>query len=223
MTTLIVDDIAENLYLLVSLLKGDGHQAFSAANGAEALEILHSNPIDLIISDILMPKMDGFQLCKECKSDDNLKKIPFIFYTATYTDYSDEEFALKLGANRFIRKPIDPSEFLAIIRSVLQEVESGKVDTSRKTGIPEEKEILKLYSERLVKKLENKMLELEGEVKKRKKVEEELSKNEEKYRLLTENAAEAIIVVQDSYIKFMNKMAVQRLVIPCRSLLPVHL
>ena len=70
----------------------------TAKDGVEALSRLKEKPIDMIVSNILMLKMDGFQLCRECKKDISLKKIPFIFYTATYIDKKDEEFALSLGA-----------------------------------------------------------------------------------------------------------------------------
>ena len=105
---LVVDDNDQNLYMLKILLEGNGYQLTLAKNGNEALEAAHSNTPDLIISDILMPGMDGFALCRECKKDGQLRDIPFIFYTATYTDPKDEQFALSLGAVRFIRKPSEP-------------------------------------------------------------------------------------------------------------------
>ena len=105
---LIVDDIKENLYLLESLLKGYGYGTVTANNGAEALGLGLKEPPDLIIADILMPVMDGYTLCREWKKDDTLKNIPFIFYTATYTHPKDGEFALSLGADRFIIKPQEP-------------------------------------------------------------------------------------------------------------------
>ena len=93
MKILIVDDNRENLYLLRTILKGNGYQVASAENGVAALATLKNDSVDLIISDILMPKMDGFHLCRECKSDKKLRKVPFLFYTAAYTDKRDEHQA----------------------------------------------------------------------------------------------------------------------------------
>jgi len=81
----------------------------------------------MIISDILMPVMDGFALCRACKQDERLKDIPFIFYTATYTDPKDEEFALSLGAERFIVKPVEPDKFLALLRETIEAHAAGKL------------------------------------------------------------------------------------------------
>ena len=74
----------------------------------EALDKAYADPPDLIVSDILMPVMDGYALCRQWKSDDQLKHIPLVFYTATYTEHRDEVFALKLGADRFVLKPQGP-------------------------------------------------------------------------------------------------------------------
>lgn len=175
MKILIVDDKKENLYLLETLLKGIGYEVESASNGAEALEKLRSEYFDMIISDILMPVMDGFQFCRKVKADNGLKNIPFVFYTATYTNAKDAEFALKLGADKFIRKPIEPDEFIKIIQGIVEDVEKGKVKL-KKPAPEEEKEVFKLYSERLVNKLEKKMLDLEKEITERKRTEEALHK-----------------------------------------------
>ena len=86
MRILSADDKPENLYMLEALLRGHGHVVDSASNGLDALKLAERGVYDLIISDILMPRMDGFQLCRELKKDARLRHIPFIFYTATYTD-----------------------------------------------------------------------------------------------------------------------------------------
>jgi PAS domain S-box-containing protein len=162
MKVMIVDDKAENAYLIEALMRGKGFQPVVASNGREALDKLKADAFGLIISDILMPVMDGFQLCRECKSDRTLQNIPFIFYTATYTEKKDEEFALKLGADRFVVKPSDPSDFLKIVMSLLEEKEKGRFGfIRRKQGPRGDAEVYRQYNERLVKKLEDKMLALE--------------------------------------------------------------
>ena len=172
MKILIVDDNNKNLYFLESLLKGSGYEVETAANGQQALEKLNSAAFDLIISDILMPVMDGFELCRRVKTDEHLKDIPFVFYTATYTDKKDKELALSLGASKFIIKPQEPEIFLKIIADILKETEKGTLKP-RQALLEDERKIFKLYNERLIKKLEKKMLDLEKEKKARQKIEKE--------------------------------------------------
>ena len=194
MKILIVDDNKENIYLLETLLKGNGYQVVSATNGAEALEKLRIDGFDMIISDILMPVMDGFQFCRECKMDDNLNDIPFVFYTATYVDKKDEELALALGADRFVRKPMEPDEFMSIIRGIIRNNAAAHKLARQKPAAKGEKEVFKLYSERLVNKLEKKMLDLETEIARRKQAEEKLRQSEKKYRTLFETSADGILI-----------------------------
>jgi putative two-component system response regulator len=163
MTILIVDDNEQNIYQLQFLLGGNGYKVVTAANGAEALEKARQNPPDLIISDILMPVMDGFTLCREWKKDERLRSIPFIFYTATYIHDQDREFALKLGAERFLFKPQEPEVFIRTIREVIQQVSSSpkRPPSAPVESLPEEKLYLKQYNSVLIRKLEDKMLQLE--------------------------------------------------------------
>ncbi len=162
MKILSADDKVENLCLLEAMLGGAGcgYEVVSARNGLEALHLLEQERFDLIISDILMPQMDGFELCRQVKQRADLRHIPFIFYTATYTEKKDEELGLRLGASRFIIKPVEPDEFLAIIRQVIQEYEAGQLVSAPP---PEEKEdvLLKAYNRRLAHKLDKKVQELD--------------------------------------------------------------
>jgi CheY-like chemotaxis protein/signal transduction histidine kinase len=174
MKILIVDDNKENLYLLELMIKKLGHEVVIAENGKQALEKLHSDNFKMIISDILMPIMDGYQLCQAVRSERKFKDLLFIFYTATYIEKEDEEFALGLGADLFLRKPLDPNRFIEAIKNLIQETEISQ-DKPSKSIIKNEKEILKLYNERLIHKLEKKILDLEKESVKRKKLEKNLN------------------------------------------------
>lgn len=147
MKIIVVNDREEERYLAETLLKRNGYEVETAANGAEALEKLHTEDFDMIVSDVLMPVIDGFKLCQECKRDEKLKDIPFVFYTATYKDERDEELSLKLGADKFLTKPIEPEEFTQIIQGIFRDLDKGKVG-QKKPIVEEKKEILKLYSER---------------------------------------------------------------------------
>ena len=157
---LIVDDHEENRYILEQLLNAHQKKVTSATNGREALEKAYENPPDLIISDILMPIMDGYSLCKIWKSDERLKHIPFVFYTATYTDTQDEEFALKLGADRFIIKPQEPHIFIELLRDFISE-ELPNHSTAGQRPLGSEMEYFRQYNEILFNKLEKKMVDLE--------------------------------------------------------------
>lgn len=188
---LIVDDNEQNLYMLQVLLRGHGCEAVSAANGAEALEQARRRPPDMIIADILMPVMDGFTLCRQWMADSQLKDIPFVFYTATYTDAKDEDFALSLGATRFIIKPMEPDLFIEVIRDVLKNHQTGRLTPPPEVQ-QEETIYLKEYNEALIRKLEDKMAQLEEsnqqltslyeqaqqEIVERKKIETSLRKSE---------------------------------------------
>lgn len=160
MKVLIVDDIEANRYLLRTLLQVREYQVTEAANGREALSEAHRDPPDLIVSDILMPIMDGFALCHEWKQDDRLKDIPFVFYTATYTDDKDKALALGLGADAYYIKPMEGHEFLREIVKVIEAKASGHAPAHQPT-IEGDEPYYREYNACLVHKLEEKMQELE--------------------------------------------------------------
>jgi len=177
MNILIVDDNDVNIYFLETLFKGYGHKSYEAKNGKEALEVLQKEQIDLIISDILMPVMDGFTLCLEVHKQDRLKDIPFIFYTATYTGPKDEEFARKIGADCFIVKPCEPQVMMEHVNELLSNSHQPPIKDNE-IAENDEKDIFKLYNERLIRKLEQKMIEAEKELITRIEIEDALRRNE---------------------------------------------
>lgn len=184
-TILIVDDIFENIYFLRIIFEKAGYSVMEAKDGKEGLDLLEKNSIDLIISDILMPVMDGYMFCQACKKNKAFRDIPFVFYTSTYTQKPDEDFALKLGANHFLRKPTDPDVILDLVQKLL----TGSNSTSKPNKkLPfTEQEVLKLYSKRLISKLEQKNLDLESEISERKKAEQTLIKENEILDLIASN------------------------------------
>ncbi|MDD1728807.1 MAG: response regulator, partial [Methanospirillum sp.] len=176
---LIADDRYENRYLLQALLEGNGYQIVSAENGLEVLEILKTEWVDALISDILMPGMDGFQLCRTIKEDPELKKIPFIFYSASYTEQKDREFGLSLGADEYISKPIEPEDFIQIVNTVLDQA-GQQITGSEGKKPPDDLSYYTSYADTLGRKLQSKVVESE---------ERKASArfNEEKYRMFLQN------------------------------------
>ena len=105
MRILVVDGHPRNRELTRAQLEGKGHRIFVAENGVEALRVLEREPMDAILSDILMPRMDGCRLCGEVRRAARFRDIRFVIYTNTLLSASDETVALDLGANKCVRKP----------------------------------------------------------------------------------------------------------------------
>jgi two-component system, cell cycle sensor histidine kinase and response regulator CckA len=156
---LIVDDQDPGRYLLRSLLQGHGFEVEEAHNGAEALACARLNPPRIVVSDLLMPVMDGFTLLRHWKRDEQLKQIPFVVYTATYTDPRDEQLARDLGADAFITKPDEPEPFVVKLRAALARPEASQPATRSEPD--REETLLQRYNEVLVRKLGGKLEELE--------------------------------------------------------------
>ncbi len=195
---LIVDDKEENLYYLQVLLSGNDYTVELAHHGAEALVLARKNPPTVIISDLLMPVMDGYTLLRFWKADIHLRKIPFVVYTATYTQAEDERLAISLGADAFILKPCEPDEFITRIREILANT-AAALPTPLRHQTGDEKELLKVYSETLIRKLEEKTLfleeanrSLEKDLIERKHIEESLRESEQRFRATFEQAAVGI-------------------------------
>ena len=169
---LIVDDKEENRYLLRLLLEGAGLAVAEATHGGEGLTSARATRPDLVISDILMPVMDGFAFCREWKCDPGLRDIPFAFSTATYTDGRDRDFALSIGADDFIVKPQEPEALVERLRGLMRTAAPRRATPP--AAPPAEEVFLRQYNETLVRKLETKMEQLEQDIAARKRAEEDL-------------------------------------------------
>jgi two-component system cell cycle sensor histidine kinase/response regulator CckA len=158
---LVADDNDENLYYFQALLSAGGYEVVAARNGAEALQSALANPPALIVTDILMPVMDGFTLCRIWRGEPRLARIPFVFYTATYTDPKDRELGLSIGADEFLVKPVEPDVLLEIVRNLLRRKETGTLP-DRSAAAPETNVFLREYNAALIRKLEDKLVQLEA-------------------------------------------------------------
>ena len=115
---LIVDDKLEVVELVTATLEGEGYQIISASDGREALEKIGKEKPDLVLLDIVMPKMDGLEALSQLKKDPVLKEIPIIMLTAK-GQKSDQEKGKELGATGYIIKPFSPSALLKRIEEIL--------------------------------------------------------------------------------------------------------
>ena len=116
---LVVEDIPNVLELLEVTLRFKGYQVRTARNGQEALEAVTKEQPVLVITDILMPKMDGFALAQKLRLSLQTRTVPIIFLSATYVTPEDKAFAMTLGAVRFLEKPVDTEEFLLTVAEIM--------------------------------------------------------------------------------------------------------
>jgi CheY-like chemotaxis protein len=118
---LVVEDIPDILTLLDTTLKFKGYRVVTARDGQEALDIIQQEHPALIITDILMPKMDGFNLVHKLRIDPETRKIPVIFLSATYVAPEDKAFAVDIGVTHFVEKPVDLDDFLLLVGQLLEQ------------------------------------------------------------------------------------------------------
>lgn len=157
MNVLVVDDHVVGRRLLRAHFEAEHINVFEAADGVEALATLRHDHIDAVIADILMPRMDGYRLCHEIRSDERLRDTPIVIYSATYTSVQDEKLACEMGADRFLRKPAPPAVLIATVREC-----ANATRAHAPPGLPPaELAVMRNYSARLVAKLEERNLELE--------------------------------------------------------------
>ncbi len=157
MKILIVDDGPANLQSLQQLLQSSGFDVVEARDGVAALARLEQEPVDAIISDILMPNMDGYRLCQEVRRHPRFSRMPFIVYTANFNSQDDEFLAMELGADKYLTKRANPEQILKALEEVTRQRPSRDKQPPRHGG---ELDLIKFYNEALVQKLEQKNAEL---------------------------------------------------------------
>lgn len=158
MNVLIVDDHPTNRKLLRAVLEAEGVAIREAADGREALAALETHAVDAIISDILMPNMDGYRLCHEVRCSPRFRHLPFIFYTNTFNSPGDEKLAREMGGDAFIAKPARAERILRVLHEICA---TPRPVAATGVTAPSDLDLMKLYSEQLVAKLEERNAELE--------------------------------------------------------------
>jgi len=184
MNILVTEDNPQSLYLLEQFFRARGHSVWSATNGREGFDLLTTRGLpDAVVSDALMPLMDGFEFCTLVRKDQRFSSLPFILYTATYTAESDERFALSIGVDRFVVKPVDPDQLLSIVAEVVAAVKTRPP----REAVPShpDRNQLQEYTRMVLVKLEDKLLELS-------KANAALSSSEEAIRSLNEKLVSTV-------------------------------
>ncbi len=187
MNILIVDDSSDIRKMLQRLLTQAGHAAVTAEDGLAALKALAREPVDVVLTDVMMPGMDGYRLCQTVRGMEGIKDIPFIFHSSAYTTPADKKLALDLGANAFLNKPASVDEILETLRRVTSEPRAVRPLAAVATP---EVEVMREYSDRLVAKLEQRNTELAAA--------------EGKFRTLVEQSIVGIYLIQDDQFVYVN-------------------
>ena len=119
---LVVDDSSTNIVLLEAILNGQGYQIETAQSVKEAYQIIKKEAVNLILLDLLMPKVSGYDFLKEIKSNNSTKDIPVIIVSAV-SDPENRKKSIEMGALDFINKPIDIQDFLNKVETILKKKE----------------------------------------------------------------------------------------------------
>jgi PAS domain S-box-containing protein len=188
MKILIVDDNNDDRNMLCCVLQAHGHDVMEAINGEEGLQTTSAQRLDLIISDVLMPVMDGFQFLRTLRKS---SAVPFVFYSAAYDGSGDMQLAASLGADGYLLKPKDPVELIEEIGRI-----AGQGPRKNSGAVEEDDQFLKRYCQVVASKLEEKVRELEETLAERKQAEEE-------YRLILKTTMDGFAIT-DKEGKFLD-------------------
>jgi two-component system, cell cycle sensor histidine kinase and response regulator CckA len=163
MKILVVDDLSVNRKLMRVIFESEGYTVIEANDGIDAIATLDREPVHAIVSDILMPRMDGYRFCYEVRKTERFSDIPFIVVSNTYTAPADEKLASNCGADRYFKQPVAATMLLDAVRELTT---NKKFRGSCVERGPEDLSVIKEYSEVLVRKLEEKNLELQAGIEK---------------------------------------------------------
>ena len=160
MKILVIDDSEAVRTTLRDILVSAGYDVEVAEDGEEGLAKAKAERPSLVITDVLMPGLDGFQFLRKVKGNAALRDVPVIFYTGSYLDQQDQELARRIGVSRYMTKPVKAPEIIRTVKEILSEGKQGHPSGTSPMPL-EEPVFLKVYNERLVSKLKSTIQENE--------------------------------------------------------------
>ncbi|TNE71834.1 response regulator transcription factor [bacterium] len=143
-TILVVDDESDLLDLIEYNLKKEGYDVLKAEDGLDGIRMAKKYKPDLVLLDIMMPKMDGLETCEQIRADDEIKHTPIIFLTAK-SDEKTEIQGLNLGADDYLTKPISTSKLVSRITAVLRRLENNPAESGSSTEIETNENLVKVH------------------------------------------------------------------------------
>lgn len=208
MKTLIVEDNKSSGKLLQAVLESEGFETELADDGQDALDVLENHKVDCIISDIVMPNVDGYRLIYKVRRNEKLKDIPFIMYTSSYGSKDDEQFAVSLGVNKYMHKPGTARDIVKAVRELI-ESRNHPARTDDKIS-PRDQWVKEKYGKLLIDKLEQKIDELEKNKRElewnEKKLVEAYEAIDKKKKMLSQER-EQIILLNSALTDFQNEIS----------------
>ena len=180
-TILLVEDTEAMIIQIRDILEGEGYSVVSAKNGFEALDYMEKNIPDAVILDLMMPVMDGFEVCKILREDENLHDIPVVFVTALKEKSESKVRALEVGAEGFLTKPVDENELVAHIKAMLRIKEACDFKKSEK--------------QRLEEMVAERTKDLMEELRVNREMSNKLSESEERFRVAQEMSPDGFTIL----------------------------
>ena len=203
-TILIIDDKPTNRDVLRTVLGYKNHRILEASDGLDGLEMARAERPDLVIADILMPRMDGYEMVRSLRADPDIADVRVIFYTATYLQSEGMKLAQACGVSHLLIKPCEPQDILDTVAAVLDE----GVPAAPELNETFDREHLRLMTDKLsqkVEELEDINLRLIQEAAQRKRAEDALRSNEARMRAVLDAALDSIVTLDgDGHVIDLN-------------------